>query len=1437
MPDPTAPPRTWATDTAPPGGPRRRRLLVVLLALVAVTGGVVGLAYWFAAPQPPAALPLYIVAAVDGTPVPGLDGDRAALAEFFGPADANPTRDQLRYRFATAGRRGRPLVVVLAAPAGVDAAGVAYLLPADPLGDHPRNRLPLADLLALLRDGPAAKFVALQLVPSPADPPPPGELARAVGRALDAVPDPTRLVLAACSPGEDPQAVPGMNRTLFGVHLEAGLHGHADGWGPTGDRDGRVTAAELAAFVRARVARWAQGAPQTPLLVGDGPDFALRSYPLSDPPAAAPPDPPAATPYPDWLKAAWEKGAAPGPLLAAERAVFAGAPADPVRARLDRSLVAASAKSVAPPRPDPVPTLAAAFPGYTPPDATLTDTLAELTRGPAKATDPPPPAFAELLKKPHAELALAAFRVLADDPAPSAVRVKRLADLLRTHQPAPQFAEVVLVQRLAELGGPDWSPARAAVALRAARDLEDAAAAPGLLARAAPAADAAYRAQAFAQAVLFAPGYAAAGEADARLATAADAAATLRRGADQLRAADAARVAGRAWLDGAAVLVNGGRVPAADADRVAAAYRRLVEALAVPTAPLDAAALTAAGRDWDARAAELRAAVAAGSAAVAPTALAAVRTAADGGDPAARRDLDVLLASPLVPPAERQQVWDARERLTRALAARALHADAVEADAIRLRRAAPTSPDPREVVGDRGEATTRWATVLPPSPADAARDARALWGWQAARFAYEAADPLGLVDAGAGFAARAARACAAAGGLRPGPALDLSRPSGPVVVTDPPRGDAALTLRLLNADKAATLPVRVHTPDAAWLRAAVPAMVTADPARGVAVPVSLDPPASPVRVRGAKGVLVEAEAGGRPFARRVDVSLDALLNRLELYTRAGPADAPRVPAALALRPNGRPQPLQFLLGNPTDAAKTVVARIPALGRATAPVKVEPGKLAPLTFPAPPPVPGAMPATEPAAAPLPDPLVIELHDPADPRTPPQTFSLPVRVLDPADFLAVEDVTFRPAGVRPNRLALRVVPGAVPAGQAVAVAADLPAARNPDVIQIRDANLGGPLPADGQPLTLYADDIAFARPGGARLVVTVGADGVERAFTFAGEVPATGGSVRLARDTTPAVRVAAERYAVPGVPLPVRVEVDHAPPGATVEVRVGTGPRESFAADVVHSVRPAKDRSAAAAFDQTGETLLVRGSVRDPEPKVPVGLLVGERALEARLLDATGKELGFARTAVVFDGTPPANVRFLDLPTQAGKGQPLVVRAACDPPVSGLGEVKFFVGKVEKGQLPSAPPPAPGQLLDAKGNVWAATLAAPKDADRVTVGVRFVSKTGLATIETAEIELVDPAELAKPRPGAIAGKVVEGGLTPDGLPVFLYDAKRAPLAQTKTAGDGTFAFRDLPPGPYVLFARREETNREAMVDVTVAPAAVARPTLELFLRGGP
>ncbi len=1511
-----APLPRWATDVHPAGRPRRRRLLFVLLALVGLTGVTLGVVLWLAVPEPVAFVPVFVTTAPGDAPVPGLDGDRTALlaeglfATPIVPADANPTRDQLRLRFHGLDRvrAARPLVVGLFAPAGVDATGAVYLLPADPLGDHPRNRLPLAELLTLLGESPARQKLLILHLSTPAESPgtalPPGELSRAVFRTLEAVPDTARLALVACGPGEEPAAVPGLNRTRFGYHLEAGLRGHADGWGPTGDRDGRVTATELAAFVRARVSRWAApGPPQSPTLVGTGPDFVLRTYPLSDPPAPADPDAfPAPTPYPDWLRAAWDRHPA-GPadaraaLLAAEAALLADRPAEQVRASLDPRLAESDrrmSEAADVPRPDPLPTLASAFPGYVPPDPALVDTLADLTRNEpapvaAKAGDPPPPlpaAFEPLLKKPHPELALAAFRVLADDPAPAPARVRRLAELLRTQQPAPRYAETVLIHRLADLAAQPadagWSPDRAALAAQIARSFEAAVATPGLIARATPAADAAYSLRAAAEGVLFSPGYASAAEADTRLRPAAEAARGLSAAAGQLRAAGAARTAAQSWLDGSAGLVVAGRVPTADADRVAEAVRQLTEVLALPSTLLTAAALGDRARDWQDRAADARASLAAVAAPLAPTALAAVRTRADAGDPAARTDLDLLLASPLVAAGERAGLWDARAKLIHALTVRSLRADAVEDEAIRTKQARPGSTDPKEVVQpaqpdpDRLARQSAWAAAVlrasgravpadlatsaePPAfvarlrlalgtPGDATsnplrRDNQALWKWQATRFAYEAENPLGLDDGREAFAARAARACAAVAPAPLSPRLDIGRPAEVRLTRDVPDPKVAVPARLSQADNPLRLPVRVLTPDPAWATATVPGWLAAAPLRAIDLPLAVQAGTRPPRRAGLKGLFVEADVGGRPFARRVPLSLDDILNRLDLYTRSGPADAPRELTGLALRPNGLPQPVQFLLGNPTPVPRTVVARLPALNRMAAPVTVEPGGFAPLVFAAPPPASGSAvpppaagaPPAEPAFEPLPDQLVVELRDPADPRKPPQTFALPVRVLDPADFLTVEEVTYRPPGTRPNRVEVRVVPGAVPAGPPVAVAVSLPPGWNPNLVQVRDANLSGPLPADRTPLRLYAENLTFARPGDVSLSVAVAADGIERAFTFSGTAPATGGTVRLARDTMPAVAVAAERFAVPAVPLPVRLEVDNAPPGSSVQLRIGVEAAATFVADVVHTVRPAKDRSAAARFDPKGETLFVRGAVRDPDVRVPVGLLAGERTLEARLVDAAGCVLDRTTQTVVFDGTPPTNVRFLDLPPRAGKGLPLPVRATCDPTVSGVDKVTFFLGKAEKGVLPTAPPPAPGQLI--AGGAWAAVLQPGKDVDRVTVGVRFTTKAGLSTIETAEVELVDPAELNRPKPGAITGKLVEGGIAQGDHPVFLYDAKRAPLAQAKTTADGTFIFRDLPPGRYVLFAQRVETNREATAEVTVAPAAVTRQDLEMFLPGRP
>jgi hypothetical protein len=88
------------------------------------------------------------------------------------------------------------------------------------------------------------------------------------------------------------------------------LHGYADGWtddkpDKKGTTDARVSAKELAAFVIAKVARWAevnQLPPQVPKLYGKGQDIVLLTPPTQRPE----PEIPGAGDY-AWLAAAWKE--------------------------------------------------------------------------------------------------------------------------------------------------------------------------------------------------------------------------------------------------------------------------------------------------------------------------------------------------------------------------------------------------------------------------------------------------------------------------------------------------------------------------------------------------------------------------------------------------------------------------------------------------------------------------------------------------------------------------------------------------------------------------------------------------------------------------------------------------------------------------------------------------------------------------------------------------------------------------------------------------------------------------------------------------------------------------------------------------------------------------------------------------------------------------
>jgi hypothetical protein len=246
--------------------------------------------------------------------------------------------DALKREFASLENKGsNSLVVYLSAHVLTDAKDALYLLPARAELDNPATWLPLAPLLANLQNCPAKhKLLILDTLRPLADPRR-GVLSNDVAERLQAATAPLEehgwLVLCSCSPGQVALTSEDANRSVFGLYVEEGLRGAADGYLPGTKQDNRVSVKELYQYVRDRVDRWAEqnrGTRQTPVLRGDGDDFELQAVsqrgkateatpePTKAADAAepgkaadgaepakgdAPPAPPA---YPPWLRQGWQ---------------------------------------------------------------------------------------------------------------------------------------------------------------------------------------------------------------------------------------------------------------------------------------------------------------------------------------------------------------------------------------------------------------------------------------------------------------------------------------------------------------------------------------------------------------------------------------------------------------------------------------------------------------------------------------------------------------------------------------------------------------------------------------------------------------------------------------------------------------------------------------------------------------------------------------------------------------------------------------------------------------------------------------------------------------------------------------------------------------------------------------------------------------------------
>jgi hypothetical protein len=331
---PRPPEAVWAAEPPlerrdPLIPPRQLRKFALAAAAVAAIGAFAGLLAWYRPLVAPYFVPLWITQyRSPAVPHPeATENDREAIRTsgiFPRGPDAYGSQEGLLI-LRELGLLGRlpaseRVVVFLSGYALDRVDGGIDFLPADADPVRGQGAISLVGLLRLVKQSPPrAKLLVLDLARPWTDPRVGALRADVAARLPELVRQveeehrlaggsarPDWLVLLSCAPGQLAHDAPAFGRTGFGLFFEEGLRGAAMTGTNSRPREGRVSVRNLAEYLSARVDAWARtthGTRQTPILIGDGPDFDLAAAGLHP---ATGPEPAQYEPYPAWLADGWQ---------------------------------------------------------------------------------------------------------------------------------------------------------------------------------------------------------------------------------------------------------------------------------------------------------------------------------------------------------------------------------------------------------------------------------------------------------------------------------------------------------------------------------------------------------------------------------------------------------------------------------------------------------------------------------------------------------------------------------------------------------------------------------------------------------------------------------------------------------------------------------------------------------------------------------------------------------------------------------------------------------------------------------------------------------------------------------------------------------------------------------------------------------------------------
>lgn len=738
---------------------------------------------------------------------------------------------------------------------------------------------------------------------------------------------------------------------------------------------------------------------------------------------------------------------------------------------------------------------------------------------------------------------------------------------------------------------------------------------------------------------------------------------------------------------------------------------------------------------------------------------------------------------------------------------------------------------------------------------------RALWAWLADRYRYASQEP-----EASPFLRRAAFAVRT---FAPDDVIGFAVPATATVAALTPKKSRLLLkipLRWQALPKEpATLTFQLFGVNEDWLQInpdlAALGKLTALPAGEGGVielplEVTLKPQAELSAAPRPNGFLFGLRLAGRTYFHKVDLPLLPSAGRLEIVVSADPKE-PGIPLGdLRLRPSKERQSFYVYVNNLDDKVRNLIVELHAnnrvpLGGAVGMI-VPPKQTARVVFG----TPGTVKEVPPAVAldsetavlikpreelpVLTGPVQIRVLDKDRPQDVLAVREIRIDVAQPREYVRVPAIRFEPASEANkgrNRLDVTVQAARKLDGPPCLVELVIPLDRIPGLKTIRAAVFRGELPMNGEPLKLSVADLEFEPAENDTGFVYLTVDGIERAFIFRTTFAPVGEPTSPREELRPAVRLNAGLYYRTNTKFEAVTEVDNAPADAQLLVSLGRLRGGTFEPDIRHAPLTPRQKRIGFAIRQSDGGIEFDALVRDwrvPFAAVPVR---GERAVQARLIDATGTDLlPPVYHRVLFDDHVPERVEFINLPRQAKRDLAYRLKATGVDTGIGLRDVFFYLAAPgDDGKFPPNTPRFEAKPLPGEPGIWAAIINWPLERKGpLDVAVQFTNKLGLSATTKGTVELVD-YDPEKSALGTIEGVAREGPRPQTGVLVVLQDVKGNKLAEQKTKEGGTFAFTNLPAGKYVVVASKPTSSRPitATSKVDLAPGKTVRLKMDLFL----